>query len=178
MSYWFDLEQVNTFVAGTVGAPGKRVFYIQAKSGVESITIKCEKQQVAVLADYLEKLLADVPPASAQRPEPPELRQPVVADWTLGSLGLGYERDTDVVFIVAEELVVEEEQDEDDYSSIYVDNEVANISEGQKARFRLTRDQTASFISQARSLVSSGRPTCFLCMAPMDPDGHACPRLN
>ena len=176
MSYWFDLEQVNTFVVGTVGAPGKRVFYLQARSGVESITLKCEKQQVAMLADVLEKLLADVPPTSTQRPEQPPLRQPVAADWTVGSLGLGYERDTDTVFIVAEELRIEEVDDDDPDDDD--DDDEAGEFDSQRARFRLTRDQVASFITQARENVSSGRPTCYLCMAPMDPDGHACPRLN
>ena len=176
MSYWFDLEQVNTFVVGTVGAPGQRVFYLQARSGVESITLKCEKQQVAMLADVLEKLLADVPPTSAQRPEQPSLRQPVAADWTLGSLGLGYERDTDIVFIVAEELQISDTDDDNDLDDDH-DDETLD-PDNEKARFRLTRDQVASFIAQAREIVSSGRPTCFLCMAPMDPDGHACPRLN
>ncbi len=177
MSYWFDLEQVQSFIVGTVGAPGKRVFYLQARSGVESLTIKCEKQQVAVLADFLEKLLADVPPTSPGLASPPDLRQPVAADWTLGSLGLGYDRETDVIFIVANEIVIPDETDDDD-DARNDDAIISDSADGQQARFRLTRDQVATFIEQARQTVSSGRPTCFLCMGPMDPDGHACPRLN
>ena len=49
----FDVADPMVFTAGTVGPPGKRVFYIQAQGDGVVVTLKCEKQQVGALADYL-----------------------------------------------------------------------------------------------------------------------------
>jgi uncharacterized repeat protein (TIGR03847 family) len=38
------------FVAGTVGPPGQRTFFLQARSGTRVTSVSLEKQQVAVLA--------------------------------------------------------------------------------------------------------------------------------
>jgi uncharacterized repeat protein (TIGR03847 family) len=46
------------------------------------------------------------------------------------------------------------------------------------ARFRLAREHVAGFVERARELVAGGRPPCPLCGGPLDPEGHACPRLN
>ena len=46
------------------------------------------------------------------------------------------------------------------------------------ARFALTRPQVEAFVETAREAVSAGRRPCPLCGRPLDPEGHACPRLN
>ena len=50
------------FTAGTVGPPGQRVFYFQARDGDTVVTLRCEKQQVAALAEYFAGLLDDLEP--------------------------------------------------------------------------------------------------------------------
>jgi uncharacterized repeat protein (TIGR03847 family) len=47
-----------------------------------------------------------------------------------------------------------------------------------KDRVRLTADAARSFVARAARIVSSGRPPCPLCGAPLDPQGHICPRRN
>ena len=79
------------------------------------------------------------------------------------------QKEDDRVLLVAEELVIE--PDEDDPDPIPTDDPAT-------ARFRLTRGQVLAFIRQAAAIVTSGRPVCRLCGRPIDPDGHACPRLN
>ena len=37
------------FVAGTVGEPGQRTFFLQARSGARMVSVALEKQQVAAL---------------------------------------------------------------------------------------------------------------------------------
>ena len=62
MSELWEFGDVDTFTAGALGRPGQRVFFVQIRAEGRRLTLKCEKQQVAALADYLSKLLADLPP--------------------------------------------------------------------------------------------------------------------
>ncbi|HWJ54062.1 MAG TPA: DUF3090 family protein, partial [Propionibacteriaceae bacterium] len=66
----------DRFVAGTVGQPGERTFFLQAREGNRITSVACEKQQVSVLAEHLDKVLdevvrrsageIDVPPSSGK----------------------------------------------------------------------------------------------------------------
>jgi uncharacterized repeat protein (TIGR03847 family) len=162
----FDWPEVDVLAAGTVGAPGRRVFYVQVRRGGEVRTLRGEKQQVAALAEYLESLLGDLPP-SPERPavaeELPaaeaELAEPVEETWVMGNIGLSYEDDDERLVLEFHEQVPEGE-------------------EGAVARVRATRAQAKAFAEQSAILVVSGRPPCPVCGHPLDPEGHVCPRSN
>jgi uncharacterized repeat protein (TIGR03847 family) len=49
----FDFERPDRFTTGTVGEPGQRVFYLQARQGRQLVTLKTEKEQVRALAEHL-----------------------------------------------------------------------------------------------------------------------------
>jgi uncharacterized repeat protein (TIGR03847 family) len=164
----FQFDAPDRFTAGTVGEPGHRVFYLQAAERGAVATLRLEKQQVAALAEYLAGILADLPDAQDE-PTDIDLEEPVVAEWVVGSLAVAYEEAADRILLVAEELVPEADDD---------DEEPIEPPDPASARFRLTRDQVAAFIRRAAELVVSGRPLCPLCGRPIDPEGHACPRLN
>ena len=42
----------------------------------------------------------------------------------------------------------------------------------------VTRHQAHAFCLHADEVVAAGRPACIWCARPIDPDGHACPRMN
>jgi uncharacterized repeat protein (TIGR03847 family) len=147
------------FTAGTIGPPGQRVFYLQAGDNGAVSSVRLEKQQVIALAEYLAGMLHDLP-APSDVPPAPELIEPVVAEWTVGNIGVAYDNDLDRIIIVAEELVAEDEPD------------------GESLRVVLSRAQVRAFIERAEELMAGGRPPCRVCGAPMDPTGHACPRAN
>ena len=157
----FDLPAPDVFTAGTIGEPGQRVFYLQARDGELVITVRCEKQQVAALADYFAGLLDDLEPAPyGEAVGDLDLREPVEEIWTVGPIGVAYDEPDDRIVVVLEELV-----DED-------------AEEGESVKVRLNRAQVSAFVQHARELVSAGRPPCRFCGLPLDPDGHACPRMN
>ncbi len=108
----FELHP-DRFVAGTVGPPGERVFYLQATEGGNVVSLRLEKQQVAALAEYLAGILADLPAPEELVVSDTELVEPVIAEWVVGSLAVAYEESEDRVLIVAEELVPDDEEDED-----------------------------------------------------------------
>ena len=56
----FVYDPPDRFVAGTVGEPGARTFFLQARSGTRVTSVALEKTQVAVLAERIEELLDEV----------------------------------------------------------------------------------------------------------------------
>jgi uncharacterized repeat protein (TIGR03847 family) len=150
-----------------VGPPGERVFYLQARDGDLVITMRCEKQQVAALADYIGDLLDDLEPSPyAVGDGDLELVEPVIPIWTIGPIGVAYDDSDDRIVVVLEQLV---EQDEEG---------IPISGDGGTVKVRLTRSQVQSFVARSRALVSAGRPPCRFCGLPVDPAGHPCPRMN
>lgn len=158
----FDFEAPDHFTAGTVGAPGQRVFYLQSREAGQVVTLKVEKEHVRALAEYLGGLLARVAGAPGALPADLALLEPLEAAWDVGTLAVGYEESRDRVVVEASELQEEEAAGE----------------EPATARFRITRAQAAAFLERAAELMKGSRPTCPVCSRPMDPSGHVCPRSN
>ncbi len=162
MSESFHFEAVEMLTVGTLGPRGQRVFYLQCLAEGELVSLKFEKQQAAALAEYLDRVLGQLP--EADEGEPPEdlgMREPVLEAWTIGSLGIAYDEHADRVILVAEELV----EDED--------------AEGASARFTLSRAQVNALVARARAVVASGRPPCPYCLRPLEPsNGDWCPCHN
>ncbi|MGH9186175.1 MAG: DUF3090 family protein [Acidimicrobiales bacterium] len=171
MSTSFDLPQPDLFTAGTVGPPGERVFYLQARGDGVVVSLRCEKQQVAALAEYLSGMLEDLPPVDpSDVPECVDLVEPVVAEWVVASLAVAWDEADDCVVLVAEEFVNEDPDEE-------IADAVADRTPAT-ARLRIRRPQATAFVGRARDLVSGGRPPCRICGRPLDPSGHVCPRAN
>ena len=175
MSSSFDLPDVDRFLCGTEGPAGQRVFYLQAITSTAVVTLRCEKQQVAILADYLERVLATHELPSGPPAVFGELAQPLIPEWIVGGLAVAINEATGQVVIVAEELVPEDDSDTDDDA---LGDGFEDEVDGARARFSLTVSQVSEFIRGAREAVAGGRPTCRLCGRPIDPEGHACPRMN
>jgi uncharacterized repeat protein (TIGR03847 family) len=155
----FSLPDPEVFWAGADGPPGQRVFYLVAGDPGDLVFLRCEKQHVAALAEYLEGLLEELAPSG-----PPVDHGTVAAgpfSWVVASLGVAFDEPDDRIVVVAEELA-----DEDA-------GETAAV-----ARLRLTREQAAGFVNHALELVAAGRPLCTFCSLPLDPEGHACARMN
>jgi len=161
MSESFELDAPDHFTAGAVGPPGQRVFYLQARQAKRLLTLKCEKEQVRALGEYLGGLLAKLPSGSNEEAGDTALLEPVTAAWTVAALGVGYDQDDDRVVLETRELLEEETEEEP-----------------AVARFHITRGQAAAFVERVRQLVQAGRPICSMCSQPKDPSGHACPRSN
>jgi uncharacterized repeat protein (TIGR03847 family) len=179
MSESFDLQAPDHFTAGAIGAPGQRVFYVQARERGAVVTLKAEKEHVGGLADYLDSVLSKSPVASADMPRDLGLLEPVDPAWAIGAIGVGYDEAQDRVLVVANELVRAEDGEEgEEEAAEDAPEDAEDAPEGATARFRITRAQAARFAERARALMKAGRPTCQVCGGPIDPGGHLCPRRN
>ncbi|MDL4777049.1 MULTISPECIES: DUF3090 domain-containing protein [Thermomonosporaceae] len=173
-------EQPDRFVAGVVGRPGDRAFYLQARSGRRITSVGLEKFQVTLLAERLEELLDEVlrrSGGSAPVPAvtPSELKdegpldQPVEEEFKVGTMALAWDPDDEHVVIEAQEAAEGESGDAevgDDDPAIAV------------LRVRVTAAQARAFAERALQVVAAGRPPCPLCGLPLDAVGHVCPRQN
>ncbi|MEP6639582.1 MAG: DUF3090 domain-containing protein [Chloroflexota bacterium] len=178
--YLFDPPE--RFVAGTVGRPGDRTFFLQARDGRRVVSILLEKVQVAVLADRLGDLLSELErrgveaAAEAERAvhedDTGPLDEPLNEAFRAGSLTLGWDGD-------AERVLVEARAQSDDGEEIDADEDDDEDEDGPDLlRVRMTADAARSFVARASRIVGAGRPPCPLCGAPLDPQGHICPRRN
>ena len=147
------------------------MFYLHARAGQQRVSVKCEKQQVTAIAQYLRRVLSDLPPPE-DRPLPFELRDPGDQAFVLGPIGLGYDRGNDRLLVQLEELVPASGDEDDDDDALGVDPDRGHV------RLYVTRSQAAAFCDHADELVAAGRANCQWCGNPIDPDGHPCPRMN
>jgi uncharacterized repeat protein (TIGR03847 family) len=158
MSESYDFPKAEIFWPGAEGPPGKRVFFLAGGSDGEVVYLRCEKQQVAALGEYLLALLEDLSP-DVEPTEGHGQVTPLPFDWDVGSIGVKYDEPEERIVVVLEEL----------------------SGEGDKpatARFSFTLAQAAAFAGFALDLVSQGRPDCGFCGQPIDAEGHVCPRMN
>jgi uncharacterized repeat protein (TIGR03847 family) len=168
----------DRFIAGTVGQPGDRTFYLQAIHETRIISVMLEKQQVQILADRIGALLEEVhrrfgTPLPAERSRVEDLSpliMPVDAEFRVGTMGLGWDSESEAV--VVELLAVTE--GEFDESVVLDDTE-----DGPDAvRVFLSTGAAREFATRSTRVISAGREPCPLCGEPLDNAGHICVRTN
>lgn len=176
----FLFDPPQRFVAGTVGQPGDRTFFLQASGGGRSVSVALEKTQVAVLAERLEELLeevrrrggSDVPVAAPRELEDTApLDAPVEEEFRVGAMGLAWDGEDELVVV---EALAQPESEADARIEPLSDDEAGPDA----LRVRLPAVMARAFIVRAQRVVAAGRPPCPLCALPLDPEGHICPRQN
>ena len=179
-----SFDPPERFVAGTVGPPGQRTFFLQARAGSRVTSVALEKQQVAVLAERIDELLDEllrtheaegtipaVSPVALEDSAP--LEQPIVEEFRAGTMTLSWdptdERVVVEVFPFTEEGVVEPGTPEE---------EIEEPEPEELLVVRLPAGAARAFCKRAQAVVEAGRQPCPFCGGPMDPSGHLCPRAN
>lgn len=176
----FIFDPPERFVTGTVGDPGQRTFFLQARDGGRVVSVALEKVQVAVLADRLGQLLVelqqrgiapdleDLPSAEDSSP----LDEPLNEAFRAGALTLGWDGEAGRVLVEARAV-------SDDGEPLDPDDDDEEDEDGPDLlRVRMTAEAARDFVERAVRVIASGRPPCPLCGQPLDATGHICPRRN
>jgi uncharacterized repeat protein (TIGR03847 family) len=183
----YEFEPPERFVAGTVGPPGERAFFLQARGGGRLVSVGLEKVQVSLLAEKLDELLGEahrrfglvLPEAPGDNDNDP-LDSPVDEEFRVGTLGLAF--DVESATVVIEAIAIGETEDEEETAEQALaaaeDEDEEDTANLDRLRVRLTPAETRAFIDRARRVLAAGRPPCPLCGQPLDPAGHLCPRHN
>ena len=185
----FLFDPPDRFVAGTVGLPGRRTFFLQASAGGRVISVALEKTQVAALAERIDELLdevvrrtggnAPVPAvAPSENADSAPLEVPVEEEFRVGTMALAWDGDEQRMIVEAQALVELDAEDDEDLA----DAEERLLQDEENGppmlRVRLSGAQARAFAKRALDVVNAGRPACPLCSLPLDPEGHVCPRQN
>jgi uncharacterized repeat protein (TIGR03847 family) len=184
MALVHGFDPPERFVTGTVGEPGQRTFFLQARSGSHLVTVALEKQQVAALAERIDELLdevmasqggaASIPavaPLDLEDGEP--LEQPIEEEFRAGTMTLSWDpgdaRVVIEVFPFTEAAVVAPDQVEEDFEEPEPD---------ELLLVRIPAGAARAFVKRATQVLGAGRPSCPFCGGPVDSEGHLCVRMN
>ncbi|WP_432574075.1 DUF3090 domain-containing protein [Kineococcus sp. SYSU DK005] len=173
-----DYDPPERFVAGTVGEPGARTFFLQARGGGRLTSVALEKAQVAALAERVSELLDEIvrrsggqapvpalPPTGTEDTAP--LDVPIEEEFRVGTMSLAWDSEREVVVIECFEV------DDEDVEAALDPDPARNL-----LRVSLDGATARAFSQRASALVAAGRPPCPFCAGPLDPGGHVCPRAN
>jgi len=173
-----EFDWPDRVVVGTVGRPGSRTFYLQARTGARTASVALEKEQSALLAEKIDELLEELASAEGSRISVPAdtpaelvdndpLDQPVEEQFRTGAIRLGWDPRTAQVVIEAYPLVDATDEDADGLLD-------AEAEPSEVLLVRIPVGTARAFVQRTRQVVRAGRPTCPHCGRPMDDDGHVC----
>jgi uncharacterized repeat protein (TIGR03847 family) len=180
----------DRFVAGTVGTPGERTFFLQAREGNRITSVACEKQQVSVLAEHLDRVLdeivrrgaagsgSSVGTGKARDVDP--LDAPIAEEFRVGTMTIAWDPSIDRIVIElfsnidsdAEETAAEEP------TGVTGADLDAEVEADEVFVVKITASYAREFVTRAQALIAAGRPPCPFCLQPIEPTGHICPRSN
>lgn len=166
----WSFKEVSRFIAGTVGLPGERQFFLQVRSGAVLICASLEKEQVSTFAQRLDLLTKQIQKQDLTKKvtkkiiDDEPLEQPIENDFAIGTISIAWSEDTEKICIELfnrGNFSTEEEEDEDAEAVFYI-----NLAQAQ------------AFVQRSMSIINAGRLPCPFCSLPIDPQGHLCPRAN
>ncbi|MGO3147739.1 MAG: DUF3090 domain-containing protein [Leucobacter sp.] len=167
-----EFDWPDRVVIGTVGPPGARTFYLQARAGAQIVSIALEKQQSALLAQKIDEILDQLSTIEGNRYSVPtstpvelvdnDQLETVQEQFRAGTMAIGWDPTTAQVIIEAHPLADDDALDGD------------GAAEPEMLRVRMPVGTARAFTQRTREIVDAGRPLCTLCGYPVDPDGHTC----
>ena len=173
----FLFDPVERFVVGTVGVPGERTFFVQARTGSRLVSVTLEKAQVAAIADRVLQILREIrlsePLTVIERVgyDDQPLESPIDEEFRVGVIGLAYVSDRRLIEIDLQAITDSDNADDELL-------EIDTSSDQDILRILMTLGYAESFAKRANTVVAAGRAPCPFCGGPIDPNGHLCPRSN
>src|SRR3954447_10778885 len=154
-----SFDDPERFVAGTVGEPGARTFFLQARAGNRLTSVACEKEQVMALAERLDVMLDEVARRFDRDPVAPTgvddtdpLEQPIEEEFRAGTMTLAWEADAERVVIEVFAVVAETEAGLEESDPVTAASE---SDDGEVFIVRISEEQARAFARRAVALVAS-----------------------
>jgi uncharacterized repeat protein (TIGR03847 family) len=176
-----EFDPPERFVAGTVGPPGQRTFFLQVSAGPRLTSVSLEKQQLSTLADRVNDLLDDFAAGEAVEvlaealEDVAPLATPIEDEFRVGTMSLGWDAERHVVIVECHDG--QTELDVDEAGEPVLEPEQPSDSE-TVLRVVIEPGQARAFARRCAKVIAAGRPPCPFCGGPLDPTGHICPRAN
>lgn len=179
-----EFDWPDRFVVGTVGRPGARTFYLQARAGHRVVSVSIEKEQSFALAEKIDEVLDElmaedgnpfsIPPlADEALVDDGPLDTPIDEAFRAGAMSLGWDPSTAQVVIEAFPIIEVEVESLDELDQLQELVDAEEALPEQVMQVRIPVGAARAFTKRTRDVVASGRPICSLCGLPMD-EGHVC----
>ena len=174
----YEFNPVERFVAGTVGAPGDRTFFIQARTGSRVVSVVVEKSQVIALGERTKIMLREIKKSDptvfvkAVDVDDAPLEQPIFEEFRAGVIAMAWDAENSLIVYELREMTSSDDGDEE--QAVFSEKDLST----DLLRVHVSPTQAASFSKRCLSLASAGRMPCPFCGIPIDPSGHLCPRSN
>lgn len=145
-----ELNPVDFITIGTIGPKGQRVFYLQAGQGVKLVSMVIEKEQSWALSEAIKEMMDELDTRTEDRnpselpPRDMDLREPIEPVFRISQLGLGYDEEQDKVVLVAQEMLADDVDDDEEIEPSIV-------------RIWCSRKQIRALSDHAMDTVRSGR---------------------
>ena len=163
----YEFTRPERFVAGTVGEPGERAFYLQLRSSSRLFSVAVEKAQVQAMSARLDVMINEIrktnPLLTIEKfsIDDAPLESPIDAEFQIGAMSLAWDEETQLICVELFELEDDEEE-----------------GEGEVVEINISLGMAAAFAARSKAVVNAGRLPCPFCGIPIDPRGHLCPRAN
>ena len=181
-----SLDPVDHITVDAIGKPGSRIFYIQGRQGEQVVSLIIEKIQlqslIAGVSEFLKEVVIKYPDRITTdvdlKEDAMRILAPVDPKFRVGDMGLAYDDERDLVCIIAREMdIFQNEENEEDDDEVELE-EIKKEDEGNAVRYWCTRGQLLTMAHWGAVVLERGRPICPQCLQPMEPEGHFCPKKN
>ena len=164
----YQLGALSNVEPVTFGEPGRRTFKLDLQSGSAVCALWLEKEQLfqlgVYLRDYVASLSADEKERTSEPKESSWTGGEESIDFKAGQMFLSHDKESNSFYLQAHERETEEEERPE--------------GDAESVSFWITMSQATSLAVDSLQICAAGRPACFLCGQPINPDGHVCPRAN
>jgi uncharacterized repeat protein (TIGR03847 family) len=183
----YNFDNPDRFVAGAVGQPGSRTFFLQAREGDRVVSVVLEKVQVTMLAEHLAQLLAEARERGTNLPDEPTpadidtapLEDPAHIVFRVGTMSIVWDGTDESVLVEARAISDEDDLTGDETEVEAVDDVDDDIDdESDVLRVHLSPLDALAFARRALDVAAAGRLPCPFCGQPLNPEGHICARRN
>jgi uncharacterized repeat protein (TIGR03847 family) len=176
-----DLGPIEIVGAEAIGQPGQRRFRLFAMVHTISVALWMEKEQLNNLSIALDRILAQLTegrilrteaqasPTAPPRGAPANFPVKPEFEFQVGQLRISYDERRNMLILTSIPLGIVMEPGQEPQVILRDDDTLS---------FRFTLLQAKELASSITVLISSGRPTCPLCKAPLDGGPHACVKQN
>jgi len=174
----YEFNPVERFIAGTVGAPGERTFFIQARTGSRVVSVVVDKSQVIALGERTKIMLREIKKTDATiyvkalEVDDAPLEQPIFEEFRAGVIAMAWDAENSLIVYELREMTSSDDKEEDEL--VFDENDLIS----DLLRVHVSPSQAAAFAKRCLSLANAGRTPCPFCGIPIDTTGHLCPRSN
>jgi uncharacterized repeat protein (TIGR03847 family) len=161
----YPLGPVASIKPESFGEAGQRTFRLALEAGRARCSIWLEKEQLFHVGVYLQEVIGSLSSEDLQGESLPGEQEwsgeSTSIEMKPNQISLNHDGVSNSIYFLA-----------------YESNEPESVEEPKSVSFWITVSRAITLTEEILRICAAGRPQCFLCKLPINPDGHVCPQSN